>query len=339
MSSFPVQHSVLAEGALSGLLAAAYDLPGPIRCRYISSSMNEVYAVDAGETRYYLRVSRSDWREPHELDAEVHLVDDLRLNGLPVAGPVQRRDRHHYVTYLPAPEGTRAVVLWHAAAGSDVADLSVAQAVAFGKLAGRLHRVSDGIGPVYRRPGVALTDLVDEPMRHIRRVLDVAASRDAWRRLQVAADTVRQQITPLEDAGNTAVDRGLIHGDLHPGNVRFVGDAPTLFDFDLSGYGLRAYDLAVFRWNMALDGRGERWVASRWKGFLRGYASERAVPEALETHLHAFLIARMIWLMGLDAAGRSGFPPQWVTPRAMQQMQVHIDRWLAEMQPDAATTA
>lgn len=101
--------------------------------------------------------------------------------------------------------------------------------------AGRLHRVSDGIGPVYRRPEISLVKMLDEALRDIRRVLDVPESRDAWRRLQAAADVVRQQLGPLDDTGNTAVDRGLIHGDLHPGNLRFVGDAPTLFDFDLSG--------------------------------------------------------------------------------------------------------
>ena len=38
---------------------------------------------------------------------------------------------------------------------------------------------------------------------------------------------------------------GIIHADMHLGNVHFRGEELTIFDFDHCAYGWRAYDLAI----------------------------------------------------------------------------------------------
>ena len=131
---------------------------------------------------------------------------------------------------------------------------------------------------------------------------------------------------------------GLCHGDLHPGNVRFdAAGKPTLFDFDCCGYGWRVYDLAVFHWNIYMERRPTRWRERRWEAFLRGYERVRALPGGLHECLPFFLVARQIWLLGLDAAGKSGYPPQWVHTGMLKQLIGFIHAWDEEYGISAST--
>lgn len=60
-----------------------------------------------------------------------------------------------------------------------------------------------------------------------------------------------ESLTPIDElvANVKALNKehgayGIIHGDLHPGNIHFTEtDHITLFDFDHCAYGWRAYDL------------------------------------------------------------------------------------------------
>jgi hypothetical protein len=44
-----------------------------------------------------------------------------------------------------------------------------------------------------------------------------------------------------------------------------------------------------------------------------GYSEVRPLPGELDDVLPLFLVARQIWLMGMDAADRGDWPPQWLT--------------------------
>ena len=146
--------------------------------------------------------------------------------------------------------------------------------------------------------------------------------------LERLAEHVRHRLLELP---RTPPGYGLCHGDLHPGNVRFDADGePTLFDFDCMGYGWRAYDLTVFLWNAFGEGRTKRWRASRWRSFLRGYQEVRPCPEGLDEVMPLFLVARQIWLMGVDCADRSGWPPQWITAEWLREMVRPIRQWVTE---------
>jgi Ser/Thr protein kinase RdoA (MazF antagonist) len=127
---------------------------------------------------------------------------------------------------------------------------------------------------------------------------------------------------------------GFCHGDLHPGNVCFDGDGrPTPFDFDSCGYGWRIYDLTVFLRNAYGEGCPRAWRDARWRAFLRRYRERRALEPAVMEALPHFLVARQIWLLGLDCAGRSEWLPQWRTADWFSGMVGTIHGWEAEF-PD-----
>jgi Ser/Thr protein kinase RdoA (MazF antagonist) len=324
--AMPVRSSVLAPSALGAWAGAAYALPVPVRCRLVSSSVNDTYRLDsAGETCCYLRVARHGWRTRGDLEAELRLVEEIGDRGVPVARPMPRT-AGGFLTTFGAPEGNRLVVVFEEAAGENVRDITPAHARAYGRLAARVHAAADAAGGVYPRSHLDPDHLLDGPLAGIRAQMGQLGVRTD--ELEGIGARVRSRLAGLP---RRLPDYGACHGDLHSGNVRFdAAGQPTLFDFDCWGYGWRAYDLAVFLWNSYLERRPKRWRDSRWRAFLRGYEAIRPLPADLHEFLPHFLVARQVWLMGLDCAGSSGWPPQWLDAGWFATMHGLVKGWVEE---------
>src|SRR5215212_3879269 len=111
MSAMPVQHSLLADGALTSYLIATYALPPTTTCRFWQRGINDVYLVDTGTARFVLRVAPTQWRSPSHFGAEIDLLLFLHQSGLQVPQPVPSADGSYLHTLL-APEGLRYAVLF-----------------------------------------------------------------------------------------------------------------------------------------------------------------------------------------------------------------------------------
>jgi Ser/Thr protein kinase RdoA (MazF antagonist) len=322
-ASISVRSSILDEGELGAWAAETYGLSGSERTVIVSSAINDTYRIGGGPDARYLRLSRPALRRPEEVDAELALLRHLRERDLPVVQAVARRDGD-LVGRIAAPEGERAAVLFEAVPGEGARDLTTTQARAFGRLAAEVHAAAD-TGFAAPRFSLDADHLLDRPLAAIRtRMADYPAE---LAELQPIVDRVRSRLAMLP---RTAPDWGVCHADLHPGNVRFVGDRPTIFDFDCWGYGWRAYDLTVFLWNTYGEGRPKSWREARWRAFRRGYAEVRPLPEGLDELVPSFLVARQLWLAGYDCAGLCGWPPQWVHDGWLRSLLGQLQVWRAE---------
>jgi Ser/Thr protein kinase RdoA (MazF antagonist) len=85
----------------------------------------------------------------------------------------------------------------------------------------------------------------------------------------------------------TARDAGLIHADLHMGNVIFDGREAKLIDFDDCGTGARLYDVAVALW----ETRDRPRYSQCLDALLEGYSSIRTIDI---THLDDYIAMRQI---------------------------------------------
>ena len=115
---------------------------------------------------------------------------------------------------------------------------------AVGHLAGRLHRATiDGQG----WEGIERFD----PLRDVAEQLAIAELTEEETALLggVTAEVTRrwaQEVGEGDTAGVGAVGpRGIVHGDLHAGNVLLTRRGPILADLELAGVGPVAYDLAA----------------------------------------------------------------------------------------------
>lgn len=82
-------------------------------------------------------------------------------------------------------------------------------------------------------------------------------------------------------------------------------NAPAILDWDGTGYGWRAYDLAVLLWSTALQGLG----TALWDAYIAGYQEPqepygypegRPLTEAELAAVPHFVAARHIWVMGVE---------------------------------------
>jgi Ser/Thr protein kinase RdoA (MazF antagonist) len=99
---------------------------------------------------------------------------------------------------------------------------------------------------------------------------------------------------------------GLIHSDLHLGNVLFYDGEARAIDFDDCGFGYWAYDFAA----PLVDS----WHGEQFDGFrdalLDGYSRVRQVPEGQVGHLDTLIAARIARL-ALWATARAQAHPSF----------------------------
>ena len=81
---------------------------------------------------------------------------------------------------------------------------------------------------------------------------------------------------------------GIIHGDLHLGNIHFNENQITLFDFDHCAYGWRAYDLVT---SFFLP-------EAQRESFFKGYETLRPLTQNERTMLPIFFKLRGLWDIG-----------------------------------------
>lgn len=98
------------------------------------------------------------------------------------------------------------------------------------------------------------------------------------------------------------LDWGVCHGDLYGNtNVAFTDNGTlTHYDFDICGYGWRAYDIAEFRLAREIhSGHNKDEVERLWEAFLHGYKAVRELNVNDIKVIPIFVVLRQLWLFGL----------------------------------------
>lgn len=103
-----------------------------------------------------------------------------------------------------------------------------------------------------------------------------------WRSYQAAAAKILSELETMEPASH---NYGLIHGDLHSGNVVFEDDQPYPIDFGRCGYGYYLYDIAG---SLLELGPGQRSL------FIEGYERLRKLENGYARKLECFFIMVML---------------------------------------------
>lgn len=293
MSSIEVVSSVISPAAIAELVEREYDFGTPVRSTLLSVNDNDSYLVQAGERQFVFRVYQLNkhWRSTEsEHRFELEWLAFLAANRMPVSYPIKRRN-DDYLGRLPAPEGRRYCALFSFAEGQAVFPLSRAQSAILGAHMAEIHLVSEKFVTQQSRHQLDLNSLLETPVERIRAFL--GSARPLYEKtLLVLAEQLRARLCRLPV---TPELYGIIGGDFHWGNNHFTADDRiTFFDFDLCGYGWRAYDLAVFLWSAHIHSA----PAEMREGLLEGYQSvRRLTPEELEA-LPFLMVARQIWLTG-----------------------------------------
>ena len=283
--------------ALARRALASWGLQGA-ELTLVAQRENSVYRVTpAGRAALALRLHRPGLRSDAELRSELQWMEALARGGLTLPRPIPT-EAGSLCTRIDGTVVDLLTWLEGAPMGKDgrLSPLPdpLAAYRALGQAMAELHDISDGWTPPsgFSRPSWNLDGLLgDKPLwgRFWNNPQLREAEAGLLQRARSAALTRLTAATPT-------LDFGLIHADLVPENVLFLGHRPQLIDFDDSGFGFRLFDLATVL-NRAL--RDDDY-APRRDAMLSGYQSRRAIDL---TDLPLFQALRAFTYVG------------WIVPR------------------------
>lgn len=261
-----------------------YNLPW-VGLEFIGLSDTITYQVRTSTKETYLLRIHSEGRSRNEIESELQFLEALMTAGIAV--PTGVATPHGLsVMNIDTEPGFRSphvtVMRWvdgeHANEG-----LTEDQAFHVGVLIAKLHEAAIGFDrpPAFIRPTWEIDNYRDA-LAKLERYAETFMSEDAWALYQRAAEKVLSELNTMNaHAGNY----GLIHADLHLGNLVFEGELPRPIDFGRCGFGYYLYDLAAVM--LSLDPKQRYHV-------IRGYESVRKLDSAYIQHLECFFIMIMM---------------------------------------------
>ncbi len=285
-------YTVLPPAELAAV-AARFGLPPPDRAEpEPRGRVNTSYHLWAGGQRWFLRVAEGKAEADVRFEAAVH--EALAEARFPVPRLRPAADGHPF-----APAAGKPAMLFGYAPGEprEPGDVTEAQLRRVGEQLGRLHDLSGGVLP--ERPNPYGPACVAAWMEGLS---GSGARSGSESRSESGSGSDDGPDGP--DAGELAdalalfreesrlaaalpgAPRGLVHGDLFPDNVLWVGDrVAAVLDWEMACTEAFAWDLAV-----AVDAwcYGERHDRPRARALLEGYRARRPVEPETAAALHAY---------------------------------------------------
>ncbi|MEQ7123652.1 phosphotransferase [Actinopolymorpha sp. B11F2] len=266
------------------MVATEYDVGIPTGCRLMESGLNDTYAVEVDGSCYALRLhgQNKPWIAGEgDLRFELSLLDHLHAEGVPVSVSVRRRDGDS-LGLIETATGNRYCVLFTWAPGRAGADTEE-HARRVGQTLAAIHVASDGFRTMYNRYALDERHLLDRPLKRLE-----ASAREsdsgAVEFIRGHVSEIRRRLQAFKPGPG---GWGVIHADPQVLNIHFTdGGQVTWFDFDLCGYGWRAYDLAYYYTRIP-----ERFRAA----VLYGYQAVRPLSDAELNMLPTLGRAAWVW--------------------------------------------
>lgn len=235
-------------------------------------SINTLYRLETDAGHQVLRLSEG--RQEQEVVFETRLLAHLAAQRFPAVRLLPRRDG---AAFGVVRDRYACVFVW--AAGEHLAPRAMTrdQGLEVGRVLGRLHAVAESFdGTLPNRYSPA----------RIRQWVDELAA------LPAPDDALRQALpglmaeAALLDALPPA-DQGVIHADLFPDNVKWVGGRiSALLDFEMACQGPYVLDLATCLHAFGWD--DDRFSSVRLRAIVDGYVSQRPLSATDKAAFHAW---------------------------------------------------
>ena len=323
--------SLLHPDDLARLVEREYEVEAPVSARLLSSRFNDTYRItDRDGSIRVLRVYARDkhWvRSDSDLLFELELLEKLAAAGLPVSHPYRRRGPGDALLgRLDAPEGERRFALFTFAHGASANDrpLSIGQLSRFGAEVAKLHAAMDAFRSDHGRYHLDQSVLVDMPLAAIGRYA-TAEQEASYAKLCQLAQRLADYVSALELA---APAYGLLHGDIHDGNLNVASNGEfVLLDFDLCGFGWRAYELSNY-YRGPDDPKGER---ANWTALLDGYETVRVLSQSERDALPIFAACRGLWDIGDLLRDAHMFGDAWASETVCKKALERVSAPLAQL--------
>ncbi|OWQ38573.1 hypothetical protein CDH05_26480 [Pseudomonas lactis] len=315
-------HTIFNATALASHLKNEYDIGTIESCHLWRCSVNDVFRLEANGRQWWLRIHPYGWRTPSQTHTEIDSLLQLAKAGASVVRPVARTTGD-YLLALEAAEGSRTAVLFEHAAGVEVSYLGpegTKNASRYGCAAAKLHDACDTLRTSAQYMRIDLDFILLDP---IRKILPLLGAEERAYLLSLS-----RKLTELIQAHTLTT--GFCHGDLNSSNIHFSDNGPCVFDFDCSGWGWRAFELAAFARGMTWSSGPTPANQALISAYFDGYRSQHTVTADDFSIQSAMLLVQRIWVtaLHLSMASRIGsfyFGPPYA---------VKLVEWLRLWEPE-----
>jgi Ser/Thr protein kinase RdoA (MazF antagonist) len=217
----------------------AFGLGNPLEIVPLGGTATRKWDVTTTEQRFVVRVRAAEFADLDATRFDHEALRRLSRAGLPVPTPLVNADGS---TWLVHEGHTLEVLSW--IEGDPFRDGDRAAIRSLGSLLARFHRAgSDDLPPSKKdRLREDHPDLMRPYLAELRR-LPLSAGED--RELVHIASLLDEVAAELDAGLYQLLPHSVIHGDVHPGNVRFRDSrVAALYDFDYLGVQARSRDLS-----------------------------------------------------------------------------------------------
>ncbi|MDR6726341.1 Ser/Thr protein kinase RdoA (MazF antagonist) [Paenibacillus amylolyticus] len=277
----------------------------PTSLEFVSNSTNEVYRYIKDNQIYYLRLSEKSIEYEMSIQAEVHWVRFLAMNGVRVSIPVSTIEGS-MTAVCSDDEKCYIATAFEGASGkffdSDIQAWNSPLFKRWGATMGRMHELTSSLYEPKdsQHMRVKWSPLeINNPHLHIGKYAVLVSKLRA----------VEQELTLLPTNPEAY---GLIHYDFHPYNFLIEHGEITVFDFDDSLYGWYAMDIGVAATHAVWWGSDHpKWCSKNefskyfLTSFLEGYLEENHLDYEWIKRIPLFMEYRNIssffwWLKDWD---------------------------------------
>lgn len=272
-----------------------YGLENIEYCMFIRRGFNDTYLVDTGSEKYIFRLYLNGKYYVESDNAyrfELNLIKHLHAQDVPVATGIPTKNGD-YLGVTQSTHGQRAFALFRYAEGIPLSRNSVTtqQAYQLGVALADFHLAANSFESQFERYKLDLKYLIEEPLRLISEGEKCAEPKENIKHGRRVIEKLQPIESYIDRIGSVGTDNdkfGIIHADLHLGNVHFRGNKLTIFDLDHCAYGWRAYDLAI---SSSLPKVQEA-------SMIEGYESKRPLCKEERDSLMDFGNIRNLWDIG-----------------------------------------
>jgi Ser/Thr protein kinase RdoA (MazF antagonist) len=271
-------------------LAALAQYPfGVVSMRVLNHGFNTTFRVDTSDgRRFALRLNVNSRRTPQNLAAEAAWLAALAAEtDLSVPMPQQTREGR-LTTSIVSPDLERSLpaVLFSWLPGRDLGEQATTEQL---QAVGRTTAVLHEHGARWRLPAGAALPPIDSVLMDVPYRLGddhpLLSSTD-HEVIDAAFEHVQRHIDELFAGAR----RQPLHADIHGWNLKWFRGRLSVFDFDDSGVGVPAQDLAISAYYLRDDSRREA-------ALLEGYQAARSLPQFTTAQFEAMVASRNLVLL------------------------------------------
>lgn len=295
-----------------------FDIGQLIECSFLKKGLNYSYLVITTTGKYIYRIYRNQWRCLEDILYEVEALTHIYKSYSNISVPIAYLNKE-YIQQIYCLNKSYYGVLFSYAEGH-TPDINEDSSFKLGKMLAKIHICTNEFKSKYKRSyNIDVHHLLDEPLLHLSSKIETYLSKESCEFIYKLANYIKHTLMNLE------LEWGFCHGDLHDWNVHCQENSYTIFDFDCCGIGFRAYDLAVYWWNLKVNYPEKEEVC--WKAFKSGYLNTRTLRDIDLMAIPLFVIARKYWLAGILLKNEDVFGAEWIN-------EVGLNHFLSQIKDD-----